>query len=608
MVLVHDSGRITALARHLFRCPAPHVRRHGHPLAPRPDTPVNESALVAAAGPAQADSTPPAGLPEPATETRRAHGTLGPIGLALSGGGYRAAGFHLGVLRLLHRVDLLSDVVALSTVSGGTIFGAAWVKSLLDGRRFPEFDAGFSAFLRRTNVVRQALEGLATHRPHGQPSSPSLIRSAAYVYADDDFLGDRRLGEVLDREDLPLDEVIFNSTEFHTGVDFRFRRSANPRAVIGNGNFPVPREVATRIRLADVVAASSCFPSAFEPFVFPQQFAWPEDYPLPRVERALEQVGRRPDAWKGGLPLMDGGIYDNQGLGSLLLSYRNAEAPPVLLVSDTSPPDPELYSEPAPGRRGWLTLRGLHLLAWTVFLAAVLSAVAVGASAMADPARFSLRGLLVYGLPLLFALGVAGGIMWLRDLLEQVTRLLREKAQVRDAWRDLQRLTVREMVRMVELRVGSLVALTSSVFMKRVRGLVYGAAYADPAFRDRLAPTLVYSLTRSSSLFQTYPWLRPGDGLRALADRACAVPTALWLTDDAELDTLAGAGEATACFELLKFVLRDADGRLAAGDEAREALLERLKLAWREIREREGDPDAEAVPVEGAMAPQAEPA
>lgn len=555
---------------------------------------MKESALVAAAGPAQADSTPPAGLPEPTTETPRAHGTLGPIGLALSGGGYRAAGFHLGVLRLLHRVDLLRDVVAVSTVSGGTIFGAAWVDSLLDGRPFPEFDEGFSAFLRRTNVVRQALEGLATHRPHGHPSSPSLIRSAAYVYAADDFLGDRSLGDVLDREDLPLNEVIFNSTEFHSGVDFRFRRSANPRAVIGNGNFPVPREVAARIRLADVVAASSCFPSAFEPFVFPRQFAWPDDYPLPQVESALEQAARRPGAWKGGLPLMDGGVYDNQGLGSLLLSYRNAAEPPVLLVSDTSPPDPELYTEPAPGGRGWLTLQGTHLLAWAVFLTAVLSAVAVGASAMADPARLSLRGLLVYGVPLLFSLGVAGGMLWMRDVLRQVTDLLKEKAQVRDAWRDLQRLTVREMVHMVELRVGSLVALTSSVFMKRVRGLVYGAAYADERFRDRLAPALVYSMLRNSSLFQEHPWLRPGAGLRALADRACKVPTALWLTDDAELDTLAGAGEATACFELLKFVLRDADGRLEAGDGERRELLARLQREWVEIKRRAGDADADA--------------
>jgi predicted acylesterase/phospholipase RssA len=552
--------------------------------------------LVAAAGPASADATPPAGLPEPAAAPRRTHGTLGPIALALSGGGYRAAGFHLGVLRFLDRVGLLGDVVALSTVSGGTIFGAAWVKSLLDGRAFGDFAAAFAGFLRRTNVIRDALAGLASSREHGaHPSSPSLIRAAAAVYASPDFLGERRLGEVLESPTLPLDEVVFNSTEFRTGVDFRFRRSANPRAVIGNGNLRVPREVAARARLADVAAASSCFPSAFEPFVFPQQFRWPDDFPVREVEGALAKAGWPRDAWEKGLPLMDGGVYDNQGVGSVLLSYRQTADTPLLLVCDTSPPDPDLYPPPPPGRRGILTLRAARIAGWLVFLAAAASAVAVGWAAWADPARFTLRGALVYGVPLAFSLVVAGGMIWLRGLLWHVGGLLREKVQVRDAWADLQRLTVREVVHMVELRVGSLVALTSSVFMKRVRQLVYGAAFTDEAFKNRLAPTLIYSLTRGSGLFAKHPWLRPGPRLRARAERACDVPTALWLTDGAELDTLADTGEATACFELLKYVLRDADGRLAAGDPDRAALLERLRREWAEIGRRAGDavPEAE---------------
>jgi predicted acylesterase/phospholipase RssA len=550
---------------------------------------MSHRSLAAAAGPPLHDDATPAGLPEPAAEPRAPRGTLGGIGLALSGGGYRAAGFHLGALRLLDRVGLLGDVVALSTVSGGTLFGAAWVKSLLDGRSFAEFDTDFSAFLKRTNVVRLALEGLAAHRPHGRPSEPSLIRSAAAVYAAPEFLGGRLLGEVLDSPALPLEEVIFNSTEFHTGVDFRFRRSANPRATIGNGDFPVPREVAARVRLADVAAASSCFPSAFEPFLFPQQFGWPDDFPLPRVEAALAAAAAHPERWKGGLPLMDGGIYDNQGIGSLLLSYRDAADAPLLLVCDTSPPEPDLYTEPPPGHRGRLTLRGARLLARLVFLAAVASFLAVGASALRDPERLGLRGALVYGVPMLFAGGVAGGMIWLRGLVLQAGRLLKTTAQVRDAWNDLQRLTVREAVRMVELRVGSLVALASSVFMKRVRGLVYGAAFADETFKHRLAPALIYSLERGSPLFAAHPWLRPGPGLRGLAGEACRVPTALWLTDhdgdggEAELKTLTGIGEATACFELLKHVLRDADGRLAAGDAGRTALLERLRRVWGEI-------------------------
>ena len=44
------------------------------------------------------------------------------IGLALSGGGVRAAAFHAGVLRYLAEQKLLEQVVHISSVSGGSLF------------------------------------------------------------------------------------------------------------------------------------------------------------------------------------------------------------------------------------------------------------------------------------------------------------------------------------------------------------------------------------------------------------------------------------------------------------------------------------------------------
>lgn len=46
------------------------------------------------------------------------------IGLCLSGGGFRASLFHLGVLRYLAEANQLSNIKAISTVSGGSIIGA----------------------------------------------------------------------------------------------------------------------------------------------------------------------------------------------------------------------------------------------------------------------------------------------------------------------------------------------------------------------------------------------------------------------------------------------------------------------------------------------------
>ena len=49
------------------------------------------------------------------------------LGLALAGGGFRAALFHVGVFRRLAELDLLRYVEVLSTVSGGSIVGALYV-------------------------------------------------------------------------------------------------------------------------------------------------------------------------------------------------------------------------------------------------------------------------------------------------------------------------------------------------------------------------------------------------------------------------------------------------------------------------------------------------
>lgn len=54
----------------------------------------------------------------------------GKVGLALSGGGFRASLYHLGVLARLAEVDALRSVEVLSTVSGGSIVGAHYYLAL----------------------------------------------------------------------------------------------------------------------------------------------------------------------------------------------------------------------------------------------------------------------------------------------------------------------------------------------------------------------------------------------------------------------------------------------------------------------------------------------
>ena len=62
------------------------------------------------------------------------------IGLALSGGGYRAAAYHIGSLRTLHRLGVLDKVDVISSVSGGSITAAYYA---LHKDNYEDFEEGF---------------------------------------------------------------------------------------------------------------------------------------------------------------------------------------------------------------------------------------------------------------------------------------------------------------------------------------------------------------------------------------------------------------------------------------------------------------------------------
>jgi predicted acylesterase/phospholipase RssA len=496
--------------------------------------------------------------------------------MSLSGGGYRAAAYHLGTMRLLDRVGLLPSVVGLSTVSGGTICGMAWVVSLIEGKPFGEFYEHFRKYLIDNNVIGEALEGLTGERGHASHQWASLIGAASDVYARPNLFGDRNFGEVLGAKGLQLEEAIFNSTEFHTGLDFRFRRSDRPRTILGNHNYRLPRAVAQHIRLADIVAASSCFPGGFEPLVFPQQFHWPAQYPL---DAALNDLG--PD-FDSGLPLMDGGIYDNQGVESLLLAFDDSTAT-TLLISDVSARNKEMYRVPAnPTSRGWLTLNGAFWIGRLLFLLAVASTLVLaehGWSAMRD-GEWRPENLLLYLVPGLLSAGVAGALWWVHRRLKDVNHLLQSSVDV-EAWSSLKKLTAPEFTQMLVLRITSLLALTSSIFMARIRRLVFNRVFDDKDFEKRRISNLIYSMTRNQpALFEAHPWLRPSPDLVTLAQTAERMPTTLWFTEPAQFTTQCLAGEATCCFVLLRHLVEDRNGQYEEPGAPLHDLYTRLRAEW----------------------------
>lgn len=72
------------------------------------------------------------------------------IGLALSGGGYRAAAYHIGTLRALHKLNVLDKVDVISSVSGGSITAAYYV--LNKDKGFDTFEKSFKEKLKH-NVL-----------------------------------------------------------------------------------------------------------------------------------------------------------------------------------------------------------------------------------------------------------------------------------------------------------------------------------------------------------------------------------------------------------------------------------------------------------------------
>ncbi len=74
------------------------------------------------------------------------------LGLALSGGGFRATLYHLGVVRFLRDASALASVTDIASVAGGSILGAHlalnWDRYSGDEASFDEASAEIVKFVQ----------------------------------------------------------------------------------------------------------------------------------------------------------------------------------------------------------------------------------------------------------------------------------------------------------------------------------------------------------------------------------------------------------------------------------------------------------------------------
>ena len=240
------------------------------------------------------------------------------VGLALSGGGFRATLFHVGSLWRLNELGWLKQLSEVTSVSGGSItagyLGFRWKHLTFnpDGvatNFADEIVQPLRAFCSRTIDVGSIIAGLISPFHH-----PSALLASCYR---------KRLFGEATLQDLPSDQegprFTIYATSLQTGAGVRFSHPYMAEYHVGMIKSP-------RIELAIAVAASSAFPPPLCPVELElDPSAWEE------VEGADFYENQR---LRSKMLLADGGVYDNLGLERIWDRYS------TVLVSDAGAPFP----------------------------------------------------------------------------------------------------------------------------------------------------------------------------------------------------------------------------------------------------------------------------
>ncbi len=234
------------------------------------------------------------------------------VGLALSGGGFRAAAFHLGCLRALHEAGVSRHVRVLSGVSGGALLGALYAYGPIE---FSDFNELATSVLRsglQARIVMRAIQPMqlvrsligmcravgtevATRLGHSTysfeaTSTRTISRTSAMV----DVLRNECFGtKLLTEVSHPSLATVFTACDLITGNAVRFGSIRTSCSAYGRIDEPI--DVAT------AVAASAAYPPL-----------------LPALERRWLFHARDNKDVLRTVMLTDGGVYDNLGLTVLL--------------------------------------------------------------------------------------------------------------------------------------------------------------------------------------------------------------------------------------------------------------------------------------------------
>jgi predicted acylesterase/phospholipase RssA len=248
------------------------------------------------------------------------------LGLALSGGGFRATLYHLGVIRYLRDAGALQNVTDIASVSGGSILAAhlvlnwdryngdddSFAKAAKEVVRFVQFD------LRNHIVRRMPLQmplRLLAKLPllEGRNFTPNALLQRYYKKH---LYGDRCLYELPEQ---PMLHML--ATSVRTGALSVFNRDGLFIQQRGNDDNQSFQHIQGQLAsLPLVVGASSAFPGLFPP-----------------VEVSAADLGVRDGQFTTEF-FTDGGVYDNLGLRAFSWLRQREVSFDQILVSDAGKP------------------------------------------------------------------------------------------------------------------------------------------------------------------------------------------------------------------------------------------------------------------------------
>ena len=509
------------------------------------------------------------------------------IAISLSGGGFRAAGFHIGTLTYLstkkiYSTSLLERIRIISSASAGTFVGVKYAATLKKGGTVSDFYSQIYNFIGSNSLVEDALQYLSDDENWIEGRQRTLINAFASIYHRS--LESEKFGLLWNEEhESHLKEINFNATEFNFGLPFRFMKmeksiaDGNTHEFIGNNKIHIPIEVAKEIRLADIIAASSCFPFGFEPINFPDDFIHADSDKL-RDKSLLPTAVYDGDKIEYPIGLMDGGIDDNQGVDSVVMSEErmknyhdhmrefrsdDKKAVDLFIISDASIPRMESYVRNTHDKKskiGKLSFKNLQVfgIISTLIGAALINLACLSSSKVAI-ILLSISGTIgvfLAAILLVFSIGFTG-----------FTRLLGVPRYFAKRLAHFDKLKFGLLYNLIANRRQSAMKLVSKVFIKQMRWFSFQRVYGESDWRPRLIMNAIFDVTDDEveKRKKKYPYfsetiLSPSEELIQAANKANTMATTFWFSESEMegknnmLNTVIACGQFNVCLNLLEYI------------------------------------------------------